>query len=136
MSIGVNKIIIAGNVGKDADLRYTQGGKAVANFSVAVNETFKNGKGEKEQRVEWFRCVAWQRLAEVAGEYVTKGRPVLVEGRLQSRMWTDRDEIERTTFEVVVRTLHLLDRAPNGEERLGSAARTENDIPEGEDAPY
>ena len=136
MSIGVNKIIIAGNVGKDADLRYTQSGKAVANFSVAVNETFKNGNGEKEQRVEWFRCVAWQRLAEVAGEYVTKGRPVLVEGRLQTRTWTDRDEIERTTFEVVIRSLHLLDRAPNGEERLGSAARTGGDIPEGEDAPY
>ena len=136
MSIGVNKIIIAGNVGKDADLRYTQSGKAVANFSVAVNETFKNGNGEKEQRVEWFRCVAWQRLAEVAGEYVTKGRPVLVEGRLQSRMWTDRDEIERTTFEVVVRSLHLLDKAPNGEERLESGARTENEIPEGEETPY
>jgi len=136
MSIGVNKVIIAGNVGKDADLRYTQSGKAVANFSVAVNETFKNRNGEKEQRVEWFRCVTWQRIAEVVGEYVTRGRPILVEGRLQTRTWTDREEIERTTFEVVVRSLHLLDRAPNGEERLGSAGRTENEIPEGEETPY
>ena len=72
--IGVNKVILIGRTGADAELRYTGNGKAVANFSLAVNESFKNGDGEQREHVEWVRCVAWEKLAEVCGEFLTKGK--------------------------------------------------------------
>ena len=75
---GVNKVILVGNVGNDPDVKFTPGGKAVAIFSVAVNESFKKRNGEKEARCEWLRCVCWNRLAEVAAEYVTKGRKLFI----------------------------------------------------------
>jgi single-strand DNA-binding protein len=72
--IGVNKVILIGRTGADAELRYISSGKAVANFSLAVNESYKNGDGEQREHVEWIRCVAWGRLAEVAAEFLTKGK--------------------------------------------------------------
>jgi single-strand DNA-binding protein len=115
---GVNKVIVLGNVGNDADLKFTAGGKPVANFSVAVNESFKNSNGEKVDRVEWFRCVAWNGLAEVCGQYLTRGKQVYVEGRLQTRKYDDKSGNARTITEVVVSTLRLLGGSKNG---LGQA---------------
>ena len=71
---GINKLIVLGHVGSDADLKFTSGGKPVANFSVAVNESFKNSNGDSVDRVEWFRCVAWNGLAELCGQFLTRGR--------------------------------------------------------------
>jgi Single-strand binding protein family len=84
---GVNRVILIGNAGENAELRFTSSGKPVAHFSVALNESFKNGNGEKVERVEWFRCVAWNWLAEVCGQYLTRGTQVFLEGRLQTRKY-------------------------------------------------
>ncbi len=111
---GVNKVIVLGNVGNDAELKFTAGGKPVANFSVAVNESFTNGNGEKVERVEWFRCVAWNGLAEVCGQYLTQGKQVYLEGRLQTRKYDNKEGNARTVTEVVVGTLRLLGGSRNG----------------------
>jgi single-strand DNA-binding protein len=112
--IGVNKVILIGRTGADAELRYTSNGKPVANFSLAINESFKNGGGEQREHVEWIRCVAWGRLAEVCGEFLTKGKQAYAEGRFQTRKYDDRDGNEHTVCEVVVRQLRLLGAPGNG----------------------
>lgn len=112
---GVNKIILIGNVGQDPEIRSTQGGTLVANFSVACNETWKGNDGNKQERTEWFRVVAWQRLAEIARDYVRKGNPIYIEGRLQSREWTDRDGVKRTAIDVVAGQLVLLPSPRSGD---------------------
>lgn len=111
---GVNKVIVLGNVGSDADLKFTAGGKPVANFSVAVNESFKNSNGDSVGRVEWFRCVAWNGLAELCGQYLTRGKQVYLEGRLQTRKYDDKEGKARTVTEVVISTLRLLGGSRNG----------------------
>ena len=112
--IGVNKVILIGRTGADTELRYTSNGKAVANFSLAINDSFKNGDGEQREHVEWVRCVAWGRLAEVAGEFLTKGQRAYAEGRFQTRKYDDREGIEHTVSEVVVRQLRFLGGPGNG----------------------
>src|SRR5277367_2156286 len=87
MPKSVNKVILVGNVGKDPEVRYSQGGTPVANFSLATNERFKDRSGEWQDRTEWHNIVAWQRLAEIVGEYVAKGSKVYVEGKLQTTSW-------------------------------------------------
>jgi single-strand DNA-binding protein len=111
---GVNKLIVLGNVGSDAELKFTAGGKPVANFSVAVNESFKNSNGDQVDRAEWFRCVAWNGLAEVCGQYLTRGKQVYLEGRVQTRKYDDKAGNARTVTEVVVSTLRLLGGPKNG----------------------
>ncbi len=112
--IGVNKVILIGRTGADTELKYTSNGKAVANFSLAINESFKTGDGEQREHVEWVRCVAWGRLAEVCGEFLNKGKQAYAEGRFQTRKYEDRDGNEHTVCEVVVRQLRLLGRPGNG----------------------
>jgi single-strand DNA-binding protein len=118
----LNKIMVIGNTGRDAELRMTPNGKPVANFSVAVNRTFGGAgdSGERREDTEWFTIVAWDRLAEFAQQFITKGRLVYVEGRLQTRKWTDREQKERTTVEIVANNIQLLggargERAGDGE---------------------
>ncbi len=112
-NIGVNRVILIGNAGQDAEVKSTFGGKSVANCSLAVNEGFRDKAGKSGQRVEWFRCVAWNKLAEIAGNYVKKGRQVFVEGRLQTRQYQDREGTEKTVCEVVVTTLRALGGGKN-----------------------
>ena len=107
---GVNKVIIVGNVGRDPELRSTQGGQAVATFSVATSERFKDKEGQPQERTEWHRVVAWGRLAEICGEYLRKGKQVYVEGRLQTRDWEDKDGHKRYTTEVVANVMQMLGR--------------------------
>jgi single-strand DNA-binding protein len=95
-----NKIIIIGNLGRDPELRYTPQGSAVCNFPVATSERRKNASGEQEEITTWFRVSAWGRQAELANEYLTKGKPVYVEGRLRVEEYTDRDGKPRTSLEV------------------------------------
>lgn len=109
MPKSVNKVILVGNVGKDPEVRYTPNGLPVANFSLATNEKFKNRNEEWQERTEWHRVVAWQRLAEIVGEYVAKGSKVYVEGKLQTTSWEDRQSGERKyRTEIVARELLLL----------------------------
>ncbi|QOX80830.1 single-stranded DNA-binding protein (plasmid) [Trichlorobacter lovleyi] len=97
----LNKVIILGNAGKTVDLRYTTSGQAVASFSVATSEKFKNKEGGYTEKTEWHKISLWGRQAELAGEYIDKGTTVLIEGRLQTRKWTDRDGNEKYTTEIV-----------------------------------
>lgn len=98
----LNKVILIGNLGGDPEVRYTQGGQAVANFSIATNEKWTNkNTGQPEERTEWHKIVVWGKLAELCKEYLAKGRNVYVEGRLQTRKWEDKQGQTRYTTEVV-----------------------------------
>ena len=118
---GVNRAILVGNLGADPEVRQVEGGKAMATFRIATSERFTNRDGEKEERTEWHRVVAWGKTAELAGEYLTKGRKVYVEGRLQTRKWTDRDGQERRTTEVVASQITFLGKG-NAERPSAEAA--------------
>lgn len=97
----VNKVILVGNLGRDAELRYTPGGSAVANFSIATTETWTDkNSGERRDQTEWHRVVLWGRQAETLKDFLTKGRQIYIEGRLQTRQWDDRDGNKRSTTEV------------------------------------
>ncbi len=106
---GINKAIILGRLGRDPEVRYTQDGRAIANFSVATSEEWKDkDSGEKKERTEWHRIVAFGRLGEICGEYLSKGRQVYVEGRLQTRSW-EKDGVTRYTTEIVAANMQMLD---------------------------
>ncbi|NIR48969.1 single-stranded DNA-binding protein [candidate division KSB1 bacterium] len=105
----VNKAILLGRLGQDPELRYTPNGSAVTTLSVATNEVWKDKEGNKQERTEWHRVVLWTRLAEIAGEFLTKGSRVYIEGRLQTRSWEDKDGIKRYTTEVVGDTMTMID---------------------------
>jgi single-strand DNA-binding protein len=112
----VNKVILVGNLGSDPEVRYTPSGRAVANFSLATTERFTNKEGEKEERTEWHKIVAWARLGEICGEYLTKGSKVYIEGRLQTRNWEDRDGNKRYTTEIVAQAMQMLGGSKKGGE--------------------
>jgi single-strand DNA-binding protein len=104
----VNKVILVGNLGRDPELRYTQNGQAVANFSVATTDRWNSKEGQREERTEWHRIVAWGKTAELCAQYLSKGRSVYIEGRIQSREWEDREGQKRNTTEIVAQTVQFL----------------------------
>ncbi len=108
MAGGVNKVILIGNLGADPEVRFTPGGQAVANFRVATNESWTDKNQQKQERTEWHRIVVWGKLAELCGEYLKKGRQAYVEGRLQTREWTDKEGKKNYTTEVVANTVQFL----------------------------
>ncbi len=108
MARGVNKVILIGNLGQDPELRYTGSGTAVCNFSLATTETYKDRDGNMVENTEWHRIVAWARLAEICGEYLSKGRQVYIEGQLQTRSWEDKDGNTRYTTEIKAREMQML----------------------------
>jgi len=106
---GINKVILIGRLGSDPEVRYTPSGVAVANFSVATSEEWKDkDSGEKKERTEWHRIVAWRRLGEICGEYLSKGKQVYVEGRIQTRSWDDRDGNKKYTTEIIANDIQFL----------------------------
>jgi single-strand DNA-binding protein len=113
----LNKVMLIGNLGKDPEVRYTPAGVAVASFNLATSERFKNKSGEWEERTEWHRVTLWSKLAEIAGEYLAKGKTVYIEGRLQTRKWQDNSGNERYTTEIVGEKMQML--SPKGERRGG-----------------
>ena len=109
MARGVNKVILVGNLGKDPDIRYTPGGAAVANVTIATNESWKDKQtGEMQERTEWHNVVFFSRLAEIVGEYLKKGSQVYVEGRLQTRQWQDKSGNDRYTTEIIANEMQML----------------------------
>lgn len=109
MARGVNKVILVGNLGRDPEVRYSPNGQAVANVTIATSESWKDkNTGEKQERTEWHRIVFWGKLAEIAGEYLKKGSQIYVEGRLQTRKWTDKEGHEKYTTEVVANEMQML----------------------------
>ena len=107
---GLNKVILIGNLGRDPELRYTASGQAVANFTLATTESIPKRDGEREDRTEWHRIVAWGKLAEICGEYLSKGKQIYVEGRIQTREWEDKNGNKRWTTEIVARNMQMLGR--------------------------
>lgn len=104
----VNKVILVGRLGRDPETRYTGGGQAVANFSVATDETFKDRNGERQKRTEWHKVVVWGKQAEIAQQYLKKGSMIFLEGRIQSREWQDKEGQKRTSFEIVANNFRML----------------------------
>jgi single-strand DNA-binding protein len=104
----LNKVMLIGHLGKDPEVRYTASGKAVATFTLATSQQWRDQDGNDQERTEWHRVVAWGRLGEVCGEYLSKGRQAFIEGRIQSRDWEDQDGNKRTTVEIVANDLILL----------------------------
>ncbi|HET7134561.1 MAG TPA: single-stranded DNA-binding protein [Casimicrobiaceae bacterium] len=104
----VNKVILLGNLGRDPETRYTTGGDAVTNLNIATSEQWKDKNGEKQERTEWHRVVLFGRSAEIAGEYLKKGRSVYIEGRLQTRKYTDKDGVEKYSTEIVGDRMQLI----------------------------
>jgi single-strand DNA-binding protein len=133
---GVNKVILVGRLGGDPEIRYTNTGTAVANFSLATSTNWTNKDGQREEKTEWHRVVAFGRLGEICGEYLNKGKQVYVEGRLQTRSWEDKDGNRRKTTEIVAQQLQMLgtpsgDR-PSPDEDVGTPEGgdiAEDDIP-------
>ncbi len=106
----LNKALIIGNLGRDPEMRYTQSGSAVTNFSVATNRRWAGRDGEQHEETEWHNIVAWGKLAEICNEYLSKGSSVYIEGRLQTRQYEDREGITRRTTEIVALEMQMLDR--------------------------
>lgn len=104
----LNKVMLIGNLGKDPEVRYTTSGQAVASFSLATSDKFKSKSGDWEERTEWHNITLWGRLAEIAGEYLAKGKTVYIEGRLQTRKWQDKDGRDRYTTEIVGDRMQML----------------------------
>jgi single-strand DNA-binding protein len=114
----VNKVILVGNLGKDPEVRFMPNGEAVCNFSIATTDSWKDKSGSKQERTEWHNIVMYRKLAEIAGEYLKKGRPVYVEGRLQTRKWQTKEGQDRYTTEIIADQMQML----GGRDGAGSNA--------------
>jgi single-strand DNA-binding protein len=112
--MSVNKVILVGRLGRDPETRYTGGGQAVANFSVATDETYKDRNGERQKRTEWHKIVVWGKQAEIAQQYLKKGSLIFIEGRIQSREWQDKEGQKRTSFEIVATNFRMLGGRADG----------------------
>ncbi len=128
MAGGVNKAILIGNLGADPEVRFTPGGQAVANFRIATSESWTDKQGQKQERTEWHRIVVWGKLAELCGEYLAKGRQCYVEGRLQTREWTDKEGKKNYTTEVVANQVTFLGSRGEGAGRGKSSSGGRDDF--------
>jgi len=118
----VNRVILIGNLGRDPEVRFTQNGTAVANFTLATNEVWTDKGGERQERTEWHRIVVWGKQAEIVREHLTKGKQVYVEGSIQTRQWDDREGNKRQTTEIKALRVVMLGRPEPGEARMSAAA--------------
>ncbi len=135
--MSVNKVILVGNLGRDPETRYTGGGQAVANFSMATSETYKDKNGERQKRTEWHKIVVWGKQAEIAQQYLKKGSLIFLEGRIQSREWQDKEGQKRTSFEIVANNFRMLGSRAEGAAAGGGggASRSGGDDFESHAAP-
>lgn len=138
MARGINKAIIVGNLGNDPEIRHTAGGAAVANISIATVESWKDkNSGEKQEKTEWHRVIAFGRLAEIIGEYLRKGSQVYIEGRIQTRKWQDKDGQDRYTTEIVANEMQMLGGKGGDSENHESAPQAQqNAAPSAGNAGY
>ncbi len=119
--VGLNKIMIIGNVGTDPEMRYTPNGNPVTSFRIASSRSYTASDGERKQEIEWFTVVAWNQLAETVNQYLSKGRRAYVEGRLQSSQWEGNDGQKRFNNEIVANTVLFLDKPGGGDARMDDA---------------
>jgi len=106
----VNKVLLIGRLGAAPEVRYTQDGAMITNFNLATDEQYKDKSGEKQQKTEWHRIVAFGKLAEICAKYLTKGKLVYIEGRIQTRQWNDKDGAKRYTTEIVASNMQMLEK--------------------------
>ena len=125
----VNKVILIGNLGADPELRYTPAGRAVANFRMATTRQWTTKDGEKREETEWHRIVTWDKLAEICGEYLKKGSPVYIEGRLQTRSWEDQSGAKRWSTEIVGGEMKMLGSRQATEAQSSSSTPPPDDLP-------
>ncbi|MBI5888959.1 MAG: single-stranded DNA-binding protein [Deltaproteobacteria bacterium] len=123
----INKVILIGNLGKDPEVRYTPGGKAVCNFSIATSESWVKD-GQKTEKTEWHKIVTFDKLAEICGQYLAKGRQVYIEGKIQTRSWDDKDGTKKYMTEIIANTMKMLGSAPG---KGAGAAGQSGGYPEG-----
>ncbi len=116
----VNKVILIGNLGRDPEVRYMPSGDAMCNLNLATTDTWRDKSGEKQEKTEWHRVVMFGKQAEIAGEYLKKGSPVYIEGRLQTRKWTDKEGQDRYTTEIVADRMQMLGSRSGGSERMSA----------------
>jgi single-strand DNA-binding protein len=141
MSGSVNKVILIGRLGKDPEVKYTPSGAPVAKFSLATDEVFKDRSGEQQKRTEWHNIVAWNKLAEICGQYLTKGKQVYIEGSIRSRQWEDQAGNKRTAYEIVAGRMQMLgskadsDRAAAAGAAAPSAERAPVEKPPASEPP-
>ncbi len=117
---GVNKVILIGNVGQDPEIRDLPSGSKVANFSLATSETYTDRSGQRQTQTEWHRLELWERLAEIAQNYIKKGDPLYVEGKIKNERWTDKDGVEKTGVRIRVNSIQLLGSRSSGDSQEGS----------------
>lgn len=123
MARGINKVILVGNLGQDPEVRYTASGAAIANLSLATTESWRDKQtGENKDKTEWHRVVMFNRLGEIAGEYLRKGSQVYIEGKLQTRKWQDKSGQDRYTTEIVANEMQMMGGAGGGQTGGGSQA--------------
>ena len=136
----LNKVTLIGNLGKDPELSYTASGVAVAKFSIATNERWKDDNGSPQERTEWHNIIAWRKLAEICGQYLKKGSKVFLEGKLQTRSWDDKNTgVKRYITEIIANDLIMLDGKGEGGVGTASVASVANDepqVPEKDDLPF
>lgn len=125
----INKVILVGNVGKDPEVRHLESGVAVAQFSLATSETYKDKSGNKTTQTEWHNLVLWRGLADVAEKYVKKGDPLYIEGKIRSRSYDDKEGVKRYVSEIVVDTMQMLGRKSSGDGG-GSTPPPSSDAPD------
>jgi single-strand DNA-binding protein len=133
--MAVNRVILIGNLGADPELSYTPSGTAKVNMRLATHEVWTNKDGEKGERTEWHRVIAWGRLAEICGQYLSKGRQIFIEGRIQTRSWEDRDGNKRWTTEIVATGMQMLgsSRGTSTEPEFQPSGPSGSDFPEPDD---
>jgi len=130
----INKAILVGRLGADPEVRYTPDGAMVTNFRIATDEQWKDKSGEKVQKTEWHRIVTFGKLAEICGRYLVKGKLVYLEGRIQTRVWEDKEGNKRSTTEIVASNMQMLDS--KGGQRGGDMSQEEPPLPHpGSDGP-
>jgi len=133
---GINKAILVGNLGGDPELRYTASGDAVANFTMATGEVWTDKDGNKQDRPEWHRIVAWRKLAEICGEYLKKGSQVYVEGKIRTRSWEDKDGVKKYTTEIQAENIVMLGRKSEEEGIPPSPPPEKKEFESEDDLPF
>jgi single-strand DNA-binding protein len=131
MAGSVNKVILIGRLGRDPEVKYTPSGTPVAKFTLATDEVFKDRNGEQQKRTEWHNIVAWSKLAEICGEYLTKGKQIYIEGSIRSRQWEDQNKNKRTSYEIVAREMKMLGSKSDSERTARTTAVAEASEPDG-----
>ena len=130
----MNKAIIVGRIGKDPEIKYTPSGDAVCEFSMAVSENYKDKNGDKVQATEWFKIVAWRKLAEICGQYLCKGKLVLIEGKIKTEQWEDKEGRKHSITKIIASNMQMLD-SKKKEDQADDGRWPDADIP-AEDVPF